>query len=96
MEAVAMAMASCSGMDVVMILKKMRVELKKLDINVDAKRRDEDPSYFTDIKLTFTASGDNLAKEQLAKAVGLSVEKYCSVAAMLRDKAAITYETVVE
>lgn len=96
MEAVVMALASCSGMDIVMILKKMRVELKKLEIKVDAKRRNEDPSYFEDIKMTFIASGDGLAQEQLEKAVGLSVDKYCSVAAMLREKASITYEAVVE
>jgi putative redox protein len=96
MESVAMALASCSGMDVVMILKKMRAELKKLEIRVDARRRDGDPSYFEDIKLTFKASGENLAQEQLEKAVGLSVDKYCSVAVMLREKATISYEAVVE
>ena len=96
MEAVVMALAGCSGMDVVSILKKMRVELKKLEISVDARRRDEDPAYFEDIKMTFRVSGDGLTKEKVDKAVGLSVDKYCSVAAMLRDKARITYETVLE
>ena len=63
---------------------------------MDARRRDQDPSYFEDIKLTFRASGDGLAKDQLEKAVGLSVDKYCSVSVMLREKATITYECVVE
>lgn len=96
MEAVAMALAGCSGMDIVMILKKMKVDLKKLEIKVEARRRDGEPSYFEDIKMIFTASGDGLTEEQLDKAASLSVDKYCSVAAMLRDKAAITYETKVE
>lgn len=96
MEAVAMALAGCSGMDMVAILRKMRVDLKKLEIFVDAKRRDGDPSYFEDIKMTFVVAGEGLTKEQADKAASLSVEKYCSVGAMLEDKATITYETKVE
>jgi len=96
METVIMALASCSGMDMVMILKKMRVDLKKLEIKVDARRRDKEPSYFEDIKMIFTASGEGLTQEQADKAVKLSVDKYCSVSAMLRDKATISYETIVE
>lgn len=96
MEMVVMALASCSGMDIVMILKKMRVDLKKLEVLVDARRRERDPSYFEDIKMTFVISGDGLTKEQADKAASLSVDKYCSVAVMLRDKASITYETRVE
>lgn len=96
MEAVVMALASCSGMDIVMILKKMRVDLKSLVIAVDARRRDQDPSYFEDIKMIFKISGEGLTQGQADKAVSLSVDKYCSVAAMLRDKATISYEAIVE
>ncbi len=96
MESVAMALASCAGMDVVMILEKMRVDLKKVEIKVDAKRRDGEPAYFEDIKMTFVMSGEGLTQEKADKAVGLSVDKYCSVSVMLRDKATITYETIVE
>ncbi len=96
MEGVAMALATCSGIDIVMILEKMRVDLKKLEVKVDAKRRKGEPAYFEEIKLTFIASGDGLTERHLDKAVKLSVDKYCSVAVMLRDKATITYETFVE
>ena len=96
MESVAMALASCSGMDIVMILKKMRVDLKKLEISVNAKRREGDPSYFEDIKMTFVVSGEGLTQEQADKAAALSVEKYCSISAMLKEKAAITYETRIK
>lgn len=96
MEAVAMGLGSCSGMDIVMILKKMRVDLKRLDVVVDARRREGEPSYFEDIKLTFVVSGEGLTKEMADKAARLSVEKYCSVSVMLEDKATITYETRVE
>jgi putative redox protein len=96
MEAVAMALASCSGMDMVMILEKMRVNLKKLKILVDARRRDGEPAYFEDIKMTIVVSGEGLTKEQADKAASLSVDKYCSVGVMLKDKATITFETKVE
>lgn len=96
METVAMALAGCSGMDMVAILRKMRVDLERLKIFVEAKRRDGEPSYFEDIKMTFVMAGDGLTKEQADKAASLSVDKYCSVGAMLKDKATITFETKVE
>jgi len=96
MESVLMALASCSGMDIAIILKKMRVDLKRLVIDVEAKRRDKEPSYFEDIKMIFRISGEGLTQEQADKAVALSVDRYCSVAVMLKDKAAISYEAIVE
>lgn len=96
METVAMALASCSGMDLILILEKMRVNLTKLDIKVDARRREREPAYFKEIKMIFTASGDGLTEERFKKALKLTVEKYCSVSIMLRNKVTITYEGIVE
>jgi putative redox protein len=96
MELVAMALGSCSGMDIVLILEKMKVKLDKLEILVDARRRDKEPAYFEDIKMTFVVAGDNLKQEQVERAVRLSVEKYCSVGIMLQNKANITYEIKLE
>jgi len=96
MEALAMALASCTGMDAVLILEKMRVELEKFEIHVDARRREAEPSYFEAINMTMHMAGRNLTQEKAEKAVGLSLKKYCSVAAMLEDKASITYEVKLE
>jgi putative redox protein len=96
MELLAMALGGCTGMDIVFILKKMRVELKKLDIMIEPKRREEEPRYYEEIKLTYVVSGDGLTEEKAKKAVALSNEKYCSVGAMLREKARIVYEINIE
>jgi putative redox protein len=95
MDAVLMALASCSGMDVVGILGKMRAPLDGLVILVTAERAVEHPKVFTRIHLRYMAWGVGLAYEQVHKAVTLSLEKYCSVSAMLRKTADIAHEIVV-
>lgn len=96
MEALLAALAGCTGMDVVSILKKMRAPLEALTIDVSAERAADHPKVFTAIHLRYRASGAGLQKEQVEKAVNLSEERYCSVAAMLRHAARITYEVIVE
>ncbi|HVP57371.1 MAG TPA: OsmC family protein [bacterium] len=95
MEIVAMALGGCTGLDVVSILKKMRVDLKRLEIEVETKRHAEPPEYFEEINLVFTISGEGLTQENANRAVSLSSEKYCSVGAMLREKAKITHSIKV-
>jgi putative redox protein len=95
MELVAIALGSCSGMDMVLILQKMRVNLRRLDMSVEAVRRSEEPRYYEEIRMTYTVSGEGLTQEKADKAARLSNEKYCSVGIMLRDKAKISYEVKV-
>jgi putative redox protein len=96
MELVLMALGACTGMDIASILKKMRVDLKKLEIEINAVRRKEQPTYFEEINMTYVVSGDGATDEKVRKAADLSNEKYCSVGVMLRDKAKITYDVRVE
>jgi putative redox protein len=91
MEMVAMALGGCTGLDIVAMMKKMRVDLKRLEIDVETKRRTEPPEYFEEISLTYTMAGEGLTSENADRAVSLSNEKYCSVGAMLREKAKVTY-----
>ncbi len=79
MLALLLAAAACAGADVVVILRKMRVELRTLGIDVRGTRRDADPKRFTDIRFSFTLSGDALDRTKAERAVSLSLEKYCSV-----------------
>ncbi|MDR7484358.1 MAG: OsmC family protein [Armatimonadota bacterium] len=95
LETVLMAMAGCTGMDVVSILQKMRAPLKHLTITVDGERAAEHPRVFTSIRIRYEASGAGLTREQVERAVILSLEKYCSVTAMLRQTAEITHEIVL-
>ncbi|HPT79295.1 MAG TPA: OsmC family protein [Candidatus Atribacteria bacterium] len=86
----------CTGIDVVSILKKMQVEPESLAIEAEAESSNEHPKVYTSIKLTFKFTGDNLPIDKLEKAVSLSQEKYCGVAAMLKKTAPIEYKVVVQ
>ncbi|MEQ9364863.1 MAG: OsmC family protein [Leptospirales bacterium] len=94
METVLVALASCSAMDIVHILKKQRQDLEDLNITVTGERVDAVPSVFSSIELHYAASG-KVELEKLERAAELSIETYCSVAAMLRDKVRITYRCSV-
>ena len=91
METVLLALAGCTGMDVVSILETMRAPLAGLEIRVSGDRADEHPRVFTRIRLEYIVRGNDLKPEQVGRAVQLSQEKYCSVSAMLRASAELTY-----
>lgn len=95
METVLSALTGCSGMDVAGILMKMRAPLEGLVITAEAERAAEHPRVFTRIRLRYDAWGAGLQEDQVRRAVALSLDKYCSVAAMLRQTAPITHEIVV-
>lgn len=91
METVLLALGGCTGMDVISILVKMRAPLAGLEIAISADRADEHPRVFTRIALEYVFVGDGLRPEQVSRAVELSQERYCSVSAMLRKAAPLTY-----
>src|SRR5262245_29326945 len=84
MESVQGALAACTGIDVVSILEKMRKPLHALRIEVEAVRRDEHPRIYTDLTLVYYVDGPDLDEASVRRAVELSQDQYCSVAAMLR------------
>ena len=92
MEAVLVALGGCTGMDVVSILNKMKVNFDSFEIIIDAERAKEHPKVFTKIHLTYRFKGKNLPRDKIEKAVRLSQERYCSVSAMLRKSAEIDWE----
>jgi putative redox protein len=75
------ALAGCTGMDVVSILKKMRVEIKSFDINVEGDITEEHPKHYTKMHIIYSFSGTNLPLDKIEQAVKLSEEKYCGVRA---------------
>lgn len=95
METTLMAMAGCTGMDVASILAKMRAPVRTLTIAVDAERATEHPKVFTKIHVRYDAGGPGLQREQVEKAVILSLDKYCPVTAMLKRSAEVTYDVHV-
>jgi putative redox protein len=93
MEAVLMALCSCTSVDVVSILKKKRQPISGLRVSAVAKQSDSPPRVFTHIKLTYAVSG-KLSRKAVEDAVSLSKNKYCSVSLMLEKAATIEYEIV--
>jgi len=88
-ELTAISLAGCTGLDVLSILRKMRVSVGDFRIDVKAERREEHPRVFTQIDLVFALDSPDAKPEQFARAVSLSAERYCSVSAMLEKTAAI-------
>jgi putative redox protein len=86
------AVAGCTGMDVVSILKKMKVETTGLNIMVEGTSSEEHPKRFTAMHLIYEFSGENLPMDKLARAVELSQEKYCAVSLTLKGAMPVTYE----
>ncbi len=87
------ALAGCSGMDVVSILKKMREPVSWFNIRVRAEQSDGQPKTYTGIVIVYEfKASDGLKDENVRKAVELSQEKYCGVSAMLRQAADVSYE----
>ncbi len=96
MELLIMGLGGCSGIDVINILQKQKIEVPKLKIKINAEReKDAIPSLFTDIHIEFIFGGP-LDKIKAERAISLSMEKYCSVAKTLEKSAKITYSAIFE
>ncbi|MCG6190727.1 OsmC family protein [Maribellus maritimus] len=87
------ALAGCTGIDVIMILKKMKVEPEAFNVIVEADVTDEHPKHYTKMKVVYQFKGKDLPVEKLEKAVKLSEEKYCGVTAVY--KKAMEMETEI-
>jgi putative redox protein len=90
MELVLLGLCACTASDVVTILRKKREPLASLEVRAEAERAADPPAVYTEIRLTYRVGGKVSAKA-VEDAVRLSEEKYCSVAAMLRKTAKISY-----
>jgi putative redox protein len=86
-----LAAAACSGSDVVLILEKMRVNLRGLRIEVAGTRREEEPRRYVAIHLDYHLGGEGIDRVKARRAIDLSVEKYCSVIHSLAPDIAVTY-----
>jgi putative redox protein len=87
------ALAGCTGMDVVAILRKMREPLKHFALRVEGDLSDGQPAVYERIRIVYEfASADGLAPAKVERAVTLSQEKYCGVSAMLGKASEITHE----
>lgn len=89
------SLGGCTGMDVISILRKMRVEPEYFNVSVSAETTDEHPKYYNKIHITYEFRGKDLPMEKLEKAINLSQERYCGVSAMLTKAAELTHEIII-
>jgi len=89
------ALAGCTGMDVVSILTKMRVELDNFDVKVEGEQSEEQPVHFISMHIIYEFWGKDLPVDKLEKAISLSHERYCGVSAVYRKAMPVTNEIVV-
>ncbi len=86
------SLCGCSGIDVVDILKKMKVPFEKIEITAAAEQTDETPKTFRFIHMIYKTDAAAEHADKVARAVSLSHEKYCGISAMLAKHCPITYE----
>lgn len=98
MELVLVALAACTAMDVIDILRKKRQEVTGLEVRAEGARAENHPKVYTDIEIIYIVRGKNISSQAVERAIHLSETKYCSVGAMLGKTAKIKtqYEIVPE
>jgi putative redox protein len=90
------ALGGCTGMDVISILKKMKVQPTFFSVHVEGELTEEHPKVYHTITIIYTFRGKDLELEKLEKAVLLSQEKYCGVTAMLEKASKIHHKIIIE
>ncbi len=96
MELILVGLMGCTGMDVVSLMRKMKVEFEDFEIEIpEAKRVVSHPKVYTYIKLVYKVKGKNIDRSKVEKAVSLSQNKYCPASAMLKA-AGVEIDHVIE
>jgi len=86
------ALAGCTGMDLVSLMNKMRVEYDDLNIIVEGDITEEHPKHFKKMKVIFEIKGGNVDRSKVEKAVTMSKEKYCGVSHSYKQAMELDYE----
>jgi putative redox protein len=95
MEMILMGLGGCSAIDIVLILQKQRQVIADMSISIEADRvPNETPSVFKNIHVHYNFTGD-LNIEKVTLAIELSMDKYCSVTAILNKTAVITHSFTI-
>jgi len=86
------ALAGCTGMDVISILKKMKIEPVEFNVRVDGTVTEEHPKQYESMHIVYEFKGENLPEDKLKKAIELSQDKYCGVSALYKKAIGLSYE----
>mgnify|MGYP001489712275 FL=1 len=95
MELLLTALAGCTGMDVISILRKKQQQVTGFEVQVEGIRAEEHPRVFTEIWVKYTITGRDIDPKAVERAIELSRDKYCGAAATLRHTAQIHYDYVI-
>ncbi len=95
-ELVLMALAGCTGSDVVSILKKKRANVTDFEINITAQQTEEHPKVFKQIDLEYVIYGKDIKTKDVERAIELSTENYCGVSAMLKKAVQLNHTYRIE
>lgn len=91
MELVLIALGAYMGSDVVSIFEKKRLQLSMFEMKVTGERAKEFPMVYTKIHIDYSFAGDNIKEKDVVHAIDLSMTKYCSVSAMVKNSVEMTY-----
>jgi putative redox protein len=91
-----LALAGCTAMDVISILRKKRQQVSGLSVEVQGSRADQHPRVYTRIEVLYWVRGQNVDPQAVARAIELSATRYCPVIAMLGKVAEVTTSYQVE
>jgi len=86
------ALAGCTGMDVISILQKMKVDPDDFAVKIEGDITEEHPKHFTKMHIIYQFKGKDLPLDKLEKAINLSLDRYCGVHASYRKAMEITYD----
>ena len=91
MELLLVGFGGCSGMDVISILRKKKQQVTGFEINVKGEKTEDYPKIYKEVHIEYVVKGKGVQKEAVERAIGLSLEKYCSVGATLAKAGTITH-----
>ena len=90
------ALAGCTGMDVIILLRKMKIVFDDLKIDVDGHVTSEHPRHFDKMHIKYIIKGDNIPLDKVNSAIDLSLGKYCGVSYNFEKSMEITHEVILE
>ena len=86
------ALAGCTGMDMVSLMNKMRISYDSLNIVVEGDLTEEHPKHFTKMKIIYEITGKEIDRKKVERIVMMSQDKYCGVSHSYRQAMEIEYE----
>ncbi len=88
-------LGGCTGMDVVSLLKKMKMPFDSFSLEIEGETAEEQPKPYKSITIRYIFKGDKLDREKIDKAIALSLDRYCGVYAMLSKAAQISHQVIL-